>query len=110
MTYIVKGSGLTIEDLVNVARNNQEVELHPDALQRIKKCRAMLEKKIDAGEIMYGVNTGIGEFSEVVLNNDQVNEFQKARKTRKASSSHLQLPCYLLDSCFGFHLLFQCFL
>jgi len=77
MTYIVKGSGLTIEDVVNVARNNETVELHPEALQRIKKCRAMLEKKIDAGEIMYGVNTGIGEFSEVVLNDDQVKDFQK---------------------------------
>jgi len=37
----------------------------------------MLEKKIEANEIMYGVNTGIGEFSEVVLNDDQVKEFQK---------------------------------
>ncbi len=77
MTYIVKGSGLTIEDVVNVARNGEKVELHPDALERIIKCRAMLEKKIVAGEIMYGVNTGIGEFSEVVLNGDQVKDFQK---------------------------------
>ena len=67
MTYIVKGAGLTIEDVVNVARHNEKVELHPEALERIKKCRDMLEKKIIAGEIMYGVNTGIGEFSEVVL-------------------------------------------
>jgi histidine ammonia-lyase len=77
MTLIIKGAGLTIEDVVNVARNNQKVELHPEALGRIKKCRAMLERKIDAGEIMYGVNTGIGEFSEVVLSDDQVKEFQK---------------------------------
>ncbi|MCD4791958.1 MAG: aromatic amino acid ammonia-lyase [Bacteroidales bacterium] len=77
MSYIIKGSGLTIEDVVNVARNNEKVELHPDALERIKVCRAMLEKKIDAGEIMYGVNTGIGEFSETVLNDDQVKDFQK---------------------------------
>ena len=77
MTYIVKGSGLTIEDVVNVARNGEKVELHPEALERIIKCRAMLEKKIVAGEIMYGVNTGIGEFSEVVLNGDQVKDFQK---------------------------------
>ncbi|MEE4256569.1 MAG: aromatic amino acid lyase, partial [Bacteroidales bacterium] len=77
MTLIIKGAGLTIEDVVNVARNNEKVELHPDALQRIKKCRTMLEKKIDAGEIMYGVNTGIGEFSEVVLNEEQVKDFQK---------------------------------
>lgn len=77
MTYIVKGEGLTIEDVVRVARHHQKVELHPDAIERIKKCRAMLERKIEKREIMYGVNTGIGEFSEVVLNDDQVKDFQK---------------------------------
>ena len=77
MTYIIKGAGLTVEDVVNVARNNQKVELSEDARKRIIKCRAMLERKIDAHETMYGVNTGIGEFSEVVLNDDQVKEFQK---------------------------------
>jgi histidine ammonia-lyase len=76
-TLIIDGSGLTIHDVVNVARHNQKVELCPKALERIKTCRAMLEKKIEAKEIMYGVNTGIGEFSEVVLNDDQVKDFQK---------------------------------
>jgi len=77
MTLIITGSGLTIKDVVNVARHRQKVELHPDALGRIAKCRAMLETKIAAREIMYGVNTGIGEFSEVVLTDEQVKEFQK---------------------------------
>ncbi len=77
MTLIVTGSGLTIKNVVEVARYNEKVKLHPEALKRIKKCRAMLEKKIKAHEIMYGVNTGIGEFSEVVLTDDQVKDFQK---------------------------------
>ena len=77
MTLIIKGAGLTIEDVVNVARNNEKVELHPEAVERIIKCRTMLENKIEANEIMYGVNTGIGEFSEVVLDDDQVKDFQK---------------------------------
>lgn len=77
MTVIINGSGLTIEKLVKVARGNEKVELHPDALKRIKICREMLEKKIKAREIMYGVNTGIGEFSELVLSDKQVKEFQK---------------------------------
>jgi len=46
-------------------------------MDRMKACRGMLEEKIQAHEIMYGVNTGIGEFSEVVLNDDQIKEFQK---------------------------------
>jgi len=77
MTLIISGSNLKIENIVSVARFGEKVELHPDAKKRINACRAMLEKKIEAHEIMYGVNTGIGEFSEVVLNDDQVKEFQK---------------------------------
>ncbi len=77
MSLVLDGSNLTIEKLVAIARHNEKVELHPDALERIKICRAMLEEKIKAREIMYGVNTGIGEFSEVVLNDDQVKDFQK---------------------------------
>jgi len=77
MTIVLDGSNLTIEKLVQIARNGEKVELHPKAIERINKCRAMLEKKITAHEIMYGVNTGIGEFSEVVLTDDQVKDFQK---------------------------------
>ncbi len=77
MTLIISGSGLSIENVVSVARHHEEVKLDGDALQRMEKCRAMLERKIGAGEIIYGVNTGIGEFSEVVLNEQQVQDFQK---------------------------------
>ncbi|MBN2154431.1 MAG: aromatic amino acid lyase [Candidatus Lokiarchaeota archaeon] len=77
MTYVIKGTGLAIEDVVRVARHNEKVELHSDAMARMKKCRAMLEEKINAHEIMYGVNTGIGEFSEVVLDDDQTKQFQR---------------------------------
>ncbi|MBI5549479.1 MAG: aromatic amino acid lyase, partial [Deltaproteobacteria bacterium] len=77
MTIAITGKNLTIEDLVRVARDQEKVELAPEALERIKKCRAMLDKKVEARETMYGVNTGIGEFSEVVLNDEQVKQFQR---------------------------------
>ncbi|MBI4761807.1 MAG: aromatic amino acid lyase [Chloroflexi bacterium] len=77
MTITLDGSSLTIEKLVAIARHNEKVELAPAALERIKVCRAMLEEKLAAKEIMYGTNTGIGEFSEVVLSDEQVREFQK---------------------------------
>ena len=77
MTITLDGSSLTIEKLVAIARDNEKVELDSKALERIKICRAMLEEKLAAKEIMYGTNTGIGEFSEKVLNDDQVKEFQK---------------------------------
>jgi len=77
MTIALDGSGLTIEKLTRIARDGEAVQLTPAALQRIRACRAMLEEKVQAHEIMYGVNTGIGEFSEVVLTDDQVRKFQR---------------------------------
>jgi len=77
VAIVLDGSGLTIEKLVRIARYNEKVELPDHAIERIKKCRAMLEEKIQAHEIMYGVNTGIGEFSEVVLSDEQIEQFQK---------------------------------
>ena len=77
MTIILDGSNLTIEKLVSIARHNEQVKLSPEAVERIRTCRAMVEEKIQAHEIMYGVNTGIGEFSEVVLDDEQVKKFQR---------------------------------
>jgi histidine ammonia-lyase len=77
MTIVLDGTSLTLEKLVAVARDGERVELHPDALARIRANRAMLVEKIRAGEIMYGINTGIGEFSEVVLSDEQVAQFQR---------------------------------
>src|SRR5512139_2959683 len=77
MPITLDGSSLTIEKVVAIARNNEKVELAPAALERIKVCRAMLEEKLANKEVMYGTNTGIGEFSETMLNDEQVKEFQK---------------------------------
>lgn len=77
MSIVVTGKNLTVEDVYRVAVEEEKVELEAGALERIKACRAFIEKRIEAREIMYGVNTGIGEFSEVVLTDEQVGQFQK---------------------------------
>jgi len=77
MSIVLNGYDLTVEKLVRIARHGEKVEVAPEAWEKIKVCRAMLEEKIVAKEIMYGVNTGIGEFSEVVLDDEQTKQFQK---------------------------------
>src|SRR5512144_1939874 len=76
MTIVLDGTGLSIENLIKIARHGDKVALSPAALERIVACRGMLEEKVQAHEIMYGVNTGIGEFSEMVLDDEQVKQFQ----------------------------------
>jgi len=77
MTLTLTGNGLTIGSVVDVARKSTPVALAPAAEQRIRDCRTMLERKLAAGEVMYGINTGIGEFSETRLSEDEVKSFQR---------------------------------
>jgi histidine ammonia-lyase len=77
MTLILNGKDLTIERVTQVARRGEPVELAPAAQEGIQKCRAMLERKLAAREVMYAINTGIGEFSEVMLADDEVKEYQR---------------------------------
>ena len=77
MPVIVDGSSLTIEDVVRVARYGEKVEISTEAQERIRVCRTMLEQKVAAGEVMYGVNTGIGELASVALDDEQTAQFQK---------------------------------
>ncbi len=77
MSLEIRGSGLRVEDVVDVARNGREISIAPASLERMTFCRAMVERKIEAGEIMYGINTGIGEFSETRLSAEEVRQFQK---------------------------------
>jgi histidine ammonia-lyase len=77
MPIALDGKGLTIEKVVQVARGGEPIALAPEARKRIDKCRALLEDKIQKQEIMYGVNTGIGELANVVLTQDQVEKYQR---------------------------------
>ncbi|MBN2585838.1 MAG: aromatic amino acid lyase, partial [Candidatus Fermentibacteraceae bacterium] len=77
MAVVLDGTGLTVEKLVRIARHGEKVELSKEAEERIRFCRGMIQKKLDQKEIMYGVNTGIGEFSETLLNDEEVKQFQK---------------------------------
>lgn len=77
MTVVLDGSSLSIEDVVEVARKHKDVDVSEESWNRINQCRDMIQVKIDSHEIMYGVTTGIGEFSEVVLDAEQLEDFQK---------------------------------
>jgi len=107
MTIVLDGSSLTIEKLVAIARDNEKVELAPEALERIKVCRAMLEKKLANKEIMYGTNTGIGEFSEKVLNDDQVKEFQRYLVYNHAAGIGEPAPIEYVRAALDYHLSYR---
>lgn len=77
MKSLIDGKTLDIEQLVSIARNKVEVEITQDCLDNIRKCRDFLDRKLAKGERIYGTNTGVGEFSEILLSEEQLEEFQR---------------------------------
>ena len=44
MSIVLNSSGLTIEKLTGIARHNENLDLASESLERIKKCRALIER------------------------------------------------------------------
>lgn len=71
------GKSLTIEDVVAVSRFNAKVELADGQEEIIFESRKYVEDALEAGEAIYGINTGFGKFSTVSISEKELNLLQK---------------------------------
>ncbi len=76
-TLKLNGQDLNIQQVWDVAHKKLEVQLDPSCLNQIQSSRNYLDQKMSAGEVMYGVNTGFGSFSDVVISDDKLVDLQK---------------------------------
>ncbi|MDX6621098.1 MAG: histidine ammonia-lyase, partial [Gaiellales bacterium] len=60
MTVILDGEGLTLDEVVRVARGGEPVELAPEAVEHMRRGRDIVERSLAEGEEVYGMTTGIG--------------------------------------------------
>ena len=74
---VLDGQSLDMEGVWRVATQKAPVELNPKSLEYVKSSRDYLEQRMAQGEVMYGVNTGFGHFSDVRISEDQLIELQK---------------------------------
>lgn len=57
---VLTGVDLTAEELVVVARERRPVVLHPDASERMRAAREVVERALRRGDEVYGLSTGVG--------------------------------------------------
>ncbi|HDB4378636.1 TPA: histidine ammonia-lyase [Staphylococcus aureus] len=76
MTLYLDGETLTIEDIKSFLQQQSKIEIIDDALERVKKSRAVVERIIENEETVYGITTGFGLFSDVRIDPTQYNELQ----------------------------------
>lgn len=77
MALKLDGKSLTLEQIDSFLKNNLKVELTKDAKSKIKKARALVEKWIEDDKVIYGVTTGFGEFANVKISKDEIEQLQE---------------------------------
>jgi histidine ammonia-lyase len=71
----IDGNSLTIEQVETVA-DGAEVALADSARKRIDRARKFVEDLIARGEVVYGINTGFGALSDVLIPTRGLRELQ----------------------------------
>jgi histidine ammonia-lyase len=64
VSVTLTGSDLTVEAVEAVARRGATVELDPAARARMQVSRAVVERLVAAGDVVYGVTTGFGALAD----------------------------------------------
>ncbi len=70
------GERLTFDDVEKVVRDGAHVTLAPAAAARVRRAREVVDRLIGAGEVVYGVTTGVGELATVAISPDQAAALQ----------------------------------
>src|SRR5215207_2641489 len=78
MTVTLTGNDLTVEEVVRVARGSEPVELEPGAFERMRECRALVERVIARGDVVYGMTTGVGARKKVPVPVKEIPAFNRA--------------------------------
>lgn len=74
---IIDGNTLTFDKIYEVAANNAPVCLSAEASTKVEKCRKYVDKIIAEGRIVYGLTTGFGKFSNVVISAEHIDRLQE---------------------------------
>ena len=89
---LLDGETLSLEEIRDVARGGVQVELAPEALARVERARALVDR-VAAGEAAaYGINTGFGTLAEVRIDRKDLRTLQRNLLLSHAAGVGTPLP------------------
>ncbi|MFS0823370.1 histidine ammonia-lyase [Bacillus sp. 1P02SD] len=70
------GQSLTLEQVKRICYDYEQVTISKESLQKVVQSRKAVEKIVTDKKTIYGINTGFGKFSDVIIADDDVNDLQ----------------------------------
>jgi histidine ammonia-lyase len=75
-TIAIDGESLRLEQLEAVARQRAPVALADVGRERIRRSRAVVQRALEEGQVVYGVTTGFGRLADVAIPLARLEELQ----------------------------------
>lgn len=91
-TYFLDGNSLSIQAVQDIVSQIAPVKLSPGAKKQIAAARNLVESWIKSGETIYGVTTGFGEFSNVRISHENIEQLQENLILSHAAGAGEPLP------------------
>ncbi|XP_029457423.1 histidine ammonia-lyase isoform X1 [Rhinatrema bivittatum] len=73
----VDGNSLTTGDLVNLGKGLYKIKLTPEAENRVRQSRDLIDSIIKEQKVVYGITTGFGKFARTVIPTSKLKELQE---------------------------------
>src|SRR5689334_14064416 len=70
------GSALTLDQLLAVADAGEHVTIAPEAAERVRAARRVVDAHAGGDDPVYGINTGFGSFAEIRIPADALERLQ----------------------------------
>lgn len=78
MVHHISPARLTIDRVGEILDKKMTLELSEESVERIKRCREYLDKKIeDCSEPIYGITTGFGSLCNISIGKDDLSTLQE---------------------------------
>ena len=91
-TIVLDGESLTLDKAVSALNPSVSIKLSPQSKRNIRQTRAVIETAVHERKIVYGVTTGFGAFSNVIISRSKCRLLQENIVRSHAAGVGLPLP------------------
>jgi histidine ammonia-lyase len=73
---MLTGQSLTLNEVKEVLLNKEKAFASPKSMEAVQKSREAVERIVSEQKVVYGINTGFGKFSDVLIDKEHVRDLQ----------------------------------
>ncbi len=96
---VLDGRSLTIDEVVRIARSpGVRITLDPKAVQALLESRRLVDRAVESGQTIYGINTGFGKLANVRIPPHQLDQLQTNLIRSHAAGVGTALPASVVRS------------